>query len=82
MAGTSKRRNAAAVQEKEEASSVLATLGPLVLAVLVAILLVFLFLPLISVFISRSPLPSRGKKFLGDVRHIDQGTQLKSRPIP
>lgn len=36
--------------------STLATLGRLALALLVAVLLAFLFLPLISVFISRSPL--------------------------
>jgi hypothetical protein len=45
MVGTSKRRNYAAVQEREVASPILATLGPLVLAVLVAVLLTFLFLP-------------------------------------
>ena len=46
MVGTSKRRNYAAVQEREVTSPILATLGRLVLAVLVPVLLTFLFLPL------------------------------------
>jgi hypothetical protein len=46
MAGTSKRRNDAAVQEKEESSPVLATLGRLVLTVILAVPLTFLFLPI------------------------------------
>jgi molybdate transport system permease protein len=44
------------VREKGKASSVRAMLGRLVLIFLVAVILAFLFLPLISVFISRSPL--------------------------
>lgn len=44
------------MREKGKASSVRAMLGRLVLAFLVAVILAFLFLPLISVFISRSPL--------------------------
>jgi hypothetical protein len=81
MAGTSKRRNDVALQEEEGASPVLAALERLVLTVLVMVQLAFLFLPLISVFISRSPLPSR-KKFLGVTWQIGQGNQLESRPIP
>jgi len=80
MAGTSKRRNVAAVQEKEGISPVLVMLGRLVLVIL-AELLVFLLLPLISVFISRSLLSSRGKKFLRAARQIGQGNQSESRPI-
>jgi molybdate transport system permease protein len=45
-----------ATLEKGWAPSVLDTLGRLVLARLIAVLLAFLFMPLISVFISRSPL--------------------------
>ena len=56
MMGIGRRRNAAAAQDKDGASPILATLGRLVLAVLVAVLLAFLFLPLISVFVSRNPL--------------------------
>lgn len=44
------------MREKGKASSVRAMLGRLVLIFLVAVILAFLFLPLISVFISRSPL--------------------------
>jgi len=56
MSDVIERGDVAAASDKGWASSVLATLGRLVLAVLVAVLLAFLFLPLISVFISRSPL--------------------------
>jgi hypothetical protein len=52
MVGTSKRRNYAAVQVKEVTSPILATLGPLVLAGLVAVLLTFLFLPLAFMLIT------------------------------
>ncbi len=55
MRGISKQRNVAATQDKDGASPILTTLGRLVLAILIAVLLAFLFLPLISVFISRSP---------------------------
>ena len=56
MAGTGERRGVAAIREKEGASSALGTLGRLVLALVVTVMLAFLFLPLISVFISRNPL--------------------------
>ena len=56
MADVGKRYDFEVTWDKGWASSALATLGRLVLAVLVAVLLAFLFLPLISVFISRSPL--------------------------
>ena len=56
MSKVGKRREAAANADKGGVSSTLATVGRLALAFLVAVLLAFLFLPLISVFISRSPL--------------------------
>jgi molybdate transport system permease protein len=57
MSEVDERRDAAAVTlEKGWVPSVLGTLGRLVLAGLIAVLLAFLFMPLISVFISRSPL--------------------------
>lgn len=56
MRGINKRRNVAATRDKDGASPIRTTLGRLVLAVLIAVLLAFLFLPLISVFVSRSPL--------------------------
>jgi molybdate transport system permease protein len=57
MSEVDERRDAeAATLEKEWVPSVLGTLGRLVLAGLIAVLLAFLFMPLISVFISRSPL--------------------------
>ncbi len=56
MSEAGKLRKVAASVDKGWVSSTLATLGRLTLAFLVAVLLAFLFLPLISVFISRSPL--------------------------
>lgn len=57
MSEVDERRDAeAATLEKGWVPSVLGTLGRLVLAGLIAVLLAFLFMPLISVFISRSPL--------------------------
>ena len=57
MSEVDERRDAAAATlEKGWVPSVLGTLGRLVLAGLIAVLLAFLFMPLISVFISRSPL--------------------------
>ena len=57
MSEVDERRDAeAAILEKGWVPSVLGTLGRLVLAGLIAVLLAFLFMPLISVFISRSPL--------------------------
>ena len=56
MAGIGERRGVAAIRETEGASSALGTLGRLVLALVVTVMLAFLFLPLISVFISRNPL--------------------------
>ena len=56
MSEAGKRREVAANADKGWVSSALATVGRLALAFLVAVLLAFLFLPLISVFISRSPL--------------------------
>ena len=57
MSEVDERRDAeAATLEKGWVPSVLSTLGRLVLAGLIAVLLAFLFMPLISVFISRSPL--------------------------
>ncbi len=56
MSEAGKRRRVAANVDKGWVSSTLATIGRLALAFLVAVLLAFLFLPLISVFISRSPL--------------------------
>src|SRR4051795_4109231 len=55
MAGGGKQRDAAATRNEAGVSSVLGTLGRLALAFLIAVILAFLFLPLISVFISRSP---------------------------
>ncbi len=56
MSGADKRRKVATAWDRGWASSSLSALGRLVLAVFVAVILAFLFLPLISVFISRSPL--------------------------
>src|SRR5829696_5007919 len=57
MSEVDERRDAeATILEKGWVPSVLGTLGRLVLAGLIAVLLAFLFMPLISVFISRSPL--------------------------
>ena len=56
MTEAGERRGVAANVDKGWVPSTLATLGRLALALLVAVLLAFLFLPLISVFISRSPL--------------------------
>ncbi|MCA1728688.1 MAG: ABC transporter permease [Actinobacteria bacterium] len=55
MAGSGKQRDVVATRGGEGASSVLSALGRLALAFLIAVILAFLFLPLISVFISRSP---------------------------
>ncbi len=56
MAGVRERRNVPESRDKERSSPVLAMIGRIVLAFLTAVMLAFLFLPLISVFISRSPL--------------------------
>jgi len=56
MFGASKQRAVAVSGEKRVGSPILAVLGRLGLALLIAVILAFLFLPLISVFISRSPL--------------------------
>lgn len=56
MASISDRRAVAAKEDKEWVSSALVALGRLVLALSVCVTLAFLFLPLISVFISRNPL--------------------------
>ncbi len=50
------RRDVAVTWKEGVASSALSTLGRLVLALAISVMLAFLFLPLISVFISRSPL--------------------------
>lgn len=55
MKGVRERQGALGTRGMEEAPAV-ATLGRLVLAFLIAVMLAFLFLPLISVFVSRSPL--------------------------
>lgn len=56
MLGTKGQHDIAASRVKDGASPVLTALGRLLLAVLVAVMLAFLFLPLVSVFVSRSPL--------------------------
>ena len=56
MAGVRERRNIPESRDNERSSPVLAMIGRVVLAFLTAVMLAFLFLPLISVFISRSPL--------------------------
>jgi molybdate transport system permease protein len=55
MTSVGKQRDVADTRGGEGVSSVLGTLGRLALAFLIAVILAFLFLPLISVFISRSP---------------------------
>jgi hypothetical protein len=68
MAGTSEQRGVAAKGYKEWASSALVTLGRLVLALSVCVVLASLYLPLISVFISRYP-PRMLTAFNADVAY-------------
>lgn len=56
MRSIGERRDVAVTWKEGVASSALSTLGRLVLALAISVMLAFLFLPLISVFISRSPL--------------------------